>query len=92
MPIAAAFREMLELRGDRYYWRVDAKDAFRRCAEESPGTRHAILDGYDDRRPVLQGAWPPAKLTACARCGQPTVRELCKACEMKERLESLAQA
>lgn len=34
LPIAAAFRELLELRGDRYFWRVDYKEAFRRCAEE----------------------------------------------------------
>jgi hypothetical protein len=34
LPIAAAFRELLELRGDRYRWRVDYKEAFRRCAEE----------------------------------------------------------
>lgn len=34
LPIAAAFRELMELRGDRYYWRVDYKEAFRRCADE----------------------------------------------------------
>jgi len=34
LPIAAAFRELLELRGDRYHWRVDYKEVFRKCAEE----------------------------------------------------------
>jgi hypothetical protein len=34
LPIAAAFRELLELRGDRYHWKVDPKEAFERCAEE----------------------------------------------------------
>ncbi len=34
LPIAAAFRELLELRGDRYHWRVDYKEAFKRSAEE----------------------------------------------------------
>lgn len=34
LPIAAAFRELLELRGDRYYWKVDPKEAFKRCAED----------------------------------------------------------
>ena len=34
LPIAAAFRELLELRGDRYHWRVNPSEAFRRCAEE----------------------------------------------------------
>lgn len=68
------------------------KEVVHRLEAESPGTRHAIVRGYDDLRPVLQNAWPPASLRACARCGEPTVHEVCKACEMKERLESLARA
>lgn len=67
------------------------KEILHRLEEESPGTRHAIVHGYDDLRPVLQGAWPPANLIACSRCGEPTVHAVCKACEMKTRLESLAQ-
>lgn len=57
----------------------------------SPGTRHAIVRGYDELRPALLGTWPPAPLHACARCGAPTVNEVCKACEMRARLESLAR-
>lgn len=34
LPLAAAFRELLELRGDRYFWRLDPREVFRRCAEE----------------------------------------------------------
>jgi hypothetical protein len=34
LPIAAAFRELLDLRGDRYYWKVDPKEAFKRCGED----------------------------------------------------------
>lgn len=34
LPIAAAFRELLELKGDRYYWRVDYKKVFPLAAEE----------------------------------------------------------
>lgn len=34
LPMAAAFRELLVLKGDRYQWRVDPKEAFRRCAAE----------------------------------------------------------
>ncbi len=62
------------------------KETLHRLEDESPGTRHAIVRGYDQLRPVLQAAWPPAALRACARCGEPTIGEVCKACEMKERL------
>jgi hypothetical protein len=34
LPIAAAFRELLELKGDRYYWKVDYKEVFKVASEE----------------------------------------------------------
>jgi hypothetical protein len=33
LPMASAFRELLVLKGDRYTWKVDPYDAFRRCIE-----------------------------------------------------------
>ncbi len=68
------------------------KEILHRLEDESPGTRHAIVRGYDEMRPALQAAWPPASLRACARCGEPTVHEFCKACELRARLETLASA
>jgi len=56
---------------------------------ESPGTRHAILRGYDRMRPALQSAFPPAELRRCGSCGEPTAGDLCKACELKDQLEVL---
>jgi hypothetical protein len=34
LPIAAAFRELLELKGDRYYWKADYKEVFKVASEE----------------------------------------------------------
>jgi NTP pyrophosphatase (non-canonical NTP hydrolase) len=34
LPIAAAFRELLELKGDKYYWKVDYKEVFKAAADE----------------------------------------------------------
>jgi hypothetical protein len=34
LPMAAGFRELLTLKGDRYVWRVDPYEAFKRCAEQ----------------------------------------------------------
>src|SRR5579875_754680 len=34
LPIAAAFRELLELRAGKYYWKVDYKQVFQLAAEE----------------------------------------------------------
>jgi hypothetical protein len=34
LPLAAAFRELLELKGDKYQWKLDPKAVLCRCAEE----------------------------------------------------------
>jgi AIPR protein len=34
LPMAAAFRELLVLKGDRYTWRVDPREALSLCAEQ----------------------------------------------------------
>jgi hypothetical protein len=34
LPMAAAFRELLQLKGDRYVWRVDPKQVFNNCADK----------------------------------------------------------
>jgi len=66
------------------------RDIVHRLEEDSPGTRHAILRGYDQMRPLLQWKYPPAALNACARCGEPTINEMCKACELRERIARIS--
>jgi hypothetical protein len=34
LPIAAAFRELLELKGDRYYWKADYREVFKVAGDE----------------------------------------------------------
>ncbi|TLZ81133.1 MAG: TIGR00269 family protein [Methanobacteriota archaeon] len=68
------------------------REILHRLEEESPGTRHAIVSGYDQMRPLLQARYPPAPLNACARCGEPTVNEVCKACELRDRIARLETA
>ena len=34
LPIAAAFRELLELKDGQYQWKLDPKEVFHRCSEE----------------------------------------------------------
>jgi hypothetical protein len=34
LPLAAAFRELLDLQGDRFRWKLDPKKVFQRCAED----------------------------------------------------------
>ncbi|MGI0149030.1 MAG: TIGR00269 family protein, partial [Thermoplasmata archaeon] len=66
------------------------REILHRLEEDSPGTRHAIVSGYDQMRPLLQSKYPAASLNACARCGEPTVNAICKACELRERIARIA--
>jgi len=50
-----------------------------------PGTRHSILGSYDRLRPLMRDGFPQSALRACA-CGEPTLNERCKACEMLEKM------
>jgi uncharacterized protein (TIGR00269 family) len=54
--------------------------------DKYPGTRHSILRSYEEILPALEKLYPPAELRRCS-CGEPTMSEKCKACEL---LESLA--
>ena len=66
------------------------RDIVNRLEEDSPGTRHAIVRGYDRLRPAFMEHLPPTPLAECAACGEPTAGILCKACELRSRLEGLA--
>lgn len=47
--------------------------------EKEPGTRHALLAGYDRLAPLLSGG---TKIGACATCGEPASGETCRACQL----------
>jgi uncharacterized protein (TIGR00269 family) len=52
---------------------------------KNPGTRHSILNSYDNIKDLLLSKYPPAELRKCPQCGEPTSQQLCKACTLKER-------
>ncbi len=58
----------------------------------APGTRHAIVSTFDQIRPLLQERFASGSPRECARCGEPASDDLCKACELAERLSRLAAA
>lgn len=49
--------------------------------EKEPGTRHALVAGYDRLAPLLHSE---AKLSACGTCGEPTSSVKCRACALIE--------
>jgi uncharacterized protein (TIGR00269 family) len=58
--------------------------------DSTPGTRHAVLASHDAMRNALRRAYPPAALSECDSCGEPTVSRTCKACELSAKIRLLA--
>jgi uncharacterized protein (TIGR00269 family) len=71
-----------------------ARNLFRemiaKMEEEFPGTRHSILSSYDSIRGALRDSYPPAQLNLCS-CGEPTMNEKCKSCQLLEGLGIVAR-
>ena len=54
---------------------------------DTPGTRHSILSSYDQMIEPLRAHFPPAELNNCSKCGEPTMGEICKACELLSKVK-----
>jgi uncharacterized protein (TIGR00269 family) len=52
-----------------------------------PGTRHSILNSYNNIKDMLFEKYPPIKLNKCSKCGEPTSQDICKACILKEKIQ-----
>lgn len=49
--------------------------------EKEPGTRHALVSGHDKLAPLLVAA-QTTRARPCARCGEPSSGDVCRACEL----------
>ncbi|MCL2032632.1 MAG: TIGR00269 family protein [Methanomassiliicoccaceae archaeon] len=62
------------------------RDVVDQLEDRSPGSKFSILASYDSLRPMLADHIRPSGLHMCA-CGEPTLGEMCKACELRSSLE-----
>ncbi|MGC9137715.1 MAG: TIGR00269 family protein [Thermoplasmata archaeon] len=69
------------------------RNQFRKAIDEwearSPGTRHSIVSVYDELKPLLIERYRNFKLNRCEICGDPTPGRICKACELRLRLDKI---
>lgn len=69
--------------------RNDIRTMLNRMEKKHAGTKFAIFKSMERVRPALEAMVEEAKLQDCKRCGEPTVGELCKPCQMLEKLSVL---
>lgn len=73
------------------YWEAALRNEYRDIIDgleaRTPGTRHSILSSYDKLRPMIQAGRGPSKMRVC-ECGESTLSNKCKACELSGRMLS----
>jgi uncharacterized protein (TIGR00269 family) len=70
-------------RASRRYFR----DIIDTLEYSNPGTRHSILNSYENIKDLLMEKYPPVQLHTCTRCGEPTSSDdLCKACVLQDNV------
>ena len=66
------------------------REIVNRLEADAPGTRHAIVRGYDRMRPLLQSGSLGPDVQECVSCGEPSAGTVCQACALKGRIGSFA--
>ncbi|MDQ1261144.1 MAG: hypothetical protein QG575_325 [Euryarchaeota archaeon] len=68
--------------------RADVRDMLNCLESQFPGTKQSTVRGFEKIAAKVQGSYAQMDLAACKECGEPSVKELCKACELLGRLEN----
>lgn len=68
-------------------FRSDVRDMLNGLEKNFPGTKHSLLRGFDAIADPLASRYPQIDLKECRICGEPSTKDLCKACELLERLK-----
>ena len=65
--------------------RNDYRRVVAELEDRHPGTRHSILKSHEAVLAALEHKYPPAVMRTC-ECGEPTVSDRCKVCELVESI------
>jgi uncharacterized protein (TIGR00269 family) len=66
--------------------RNDVRAILNRLEEKHAGTKFTVFRSMERIRPALEAMAEEVKLRECKKCGEPTGGELCKPCQMLEKL------
>ena len=65
--------------------RTDIRQFLYRQEKKHPGTLHSILSSFEKIQPMLQRNLGAEGILLCKICSEPSVSELCKACQILEK-------
>ena len=68
-------------------FRFSVKGILNELEKKHPGTKYAVMRGYQRLAEFLPHAEPEQRLLRCERCGDASATSICKACAILERLQ-----
>ena len=69
--------------------RNDIRNMLNRIEEKHPGTKFTIYRSIEKIRPALEATAKKVRIKECKLCGEPTIGDICKVCEMLQELSIL---
>jgi tRNA-5-methyluridine54 2-sulfurtransferase len=69
--------------------RNDIRDMLNRMEHKHAGTLFTVFRSIERLRPALEDFFEEVKLGECKVCGEPTVSDICRPCQMLEELKIL---
>jgi uncharacterized protein (TIGR00269 family) len=69
--------------------RNDIRLFLNRMEHKHAGTKFTVFKSIKKVRPGIGKMVRKEELTECAKCGEPTTGEVCKACELLQQLKML---
>ncbi|MFB3765033.1 MAG: TIGR00269 family protein [Methanotrichaceae archaeon] len=66
--------------------RADVRDMINRLENLYPGTKQSILKSFEKFSELAGSRWTQMDLASCGICGEPCVKDICKACELLGKL------
>lgn len=67
--------------------RAAVRDFLYEFENKYPGRKFSIMRSFEALIPCLRELYPQIELNACERCGEPTPKNICQACVLREELE-----
>ena len=68
-------------------FRFTVKKMLNEFERKHPGTKYSVMRGYERLSEFLPRAQPDKKLPRCERCGDASASNICKTCEIIERMK-----
>lgn len=84
--VKGVFTESRECPYAQLSLRADVREMMNRLENIFPGTRRSTLQGFE-KIAWMAGGSAGIDLGKCRKCGEPCVKDLCKACELLGRLK-----